>query len=61
MCTLIVRVSVKGRPQDVRVAACPEEIAPLALQSVRRWRWAPAEEDGVPVAADTDVSIQFRP
>jgi outer membrane biosynthesis protein TonB len=60
-CELEVAVTDRGRPSEVTVADCPDEVAPLALRAVRKWRWAPAEDDGVPVASVTRVAIHFRP
>jgi hypothetical protein len=60
-CQLSVRVSAGGRPQAIEVVSCPEDVAPLAVRAVRRWRWSPARDDGTPVAAATEVAIHFRP
>lgn len=60
-CELDVAVSLRGRPGAIEVVRCPDGVIDLALRSVKKWRWAPAEEDGVPIEAVTRVSIHFRP
>lgn len=59
--TLKVVVDDQGRPTHIRI------IRPLgcgldaqAVQSVENWKFAPAEKDGVPVAAGVAVQVSFH-
>ncbi len=59
---LRVDVDARGRPLAVRVKKSagfrPLDIA--ALRAVRRWRFVPAQRNGVAVRASVDVPVRFR-
>lgn len=60
---LRVRVAPDGRPDDVRVVSSSGHplLDASAVDTVRtRWRFVPAERDGVPVADHVRFPIRFR-
>lgn len=59
---LRVNVSAEGRPVEVAVAQTSgfPALDQAAQDAVRRWRFVPASQAGVPIAAVADVRIRFR-
>ena len=59
---LQVNVSPEGRPVTVSVeqSSGVPSLDAAALTAVERWRFVPATQAGVPVAATADVPILFR-
>lgn len=61
--TLRVQVSAEGHPTkvEVRKRSGNRALDRAALNTVRRWRFAPAIRKGKPVAAVVIVPVEFRP
>ena len=56
-------VGTDGRPLDVRVARLSgrgREMDEKAVETVKKWRFEPANKDGHPVAAEINVEVSFR-
>jgi len=59
--TVDMIVSERGEPTDVRVVESAGEILDAAVvDAVRRWRYTPAEKDGVKVRVHWTVRQQFQ-
>lgn len=59
--TLKVVVDDQGRPTHIRIIrplGCGLDVQ--AVQSVQNWKFAPAEKDGLPVAAGIAVQVSFH-
>ena len=62
-CILWLIVGTDGRPLDVRVARLSgrgREMDEKAVETVKKWRFEPANKDGHPVAAEINVEVSFR-
>jgi TonB family protein len=58
--TLMLVVSQKGVPTDIRVAEpLGHGLDAKAVEAVQSWRFAPSKKDGEPVAVEIAVEIQF--
>jgi protein TonB len=59
---LRVLVDERGRPQDVQVAQSSgfSRLDEAAVKAVKRWVFAPAMQDAVPVPTWTQVSVVFQ-
>jgi len=59
---LRIEVGADGVPTDVEVVGSSRnrELDRAAVQAVRRWRFAPAMRDGLPVAASVQQTISFE-
>lgn len=59
---LLVTVSAHGRVEDLEVATSSGygALDKAALNSVRRWRFSPAEKAGIPVASRVKVPVRFQ-
>jgi len=59
---LAVQVSASGLPERVEVSTSSgsPRLDQAALETVRRWRFVPAQQAGKPVAAGVIVPIVFR-
>ena len=54
-------ISSDGRPLDIRVQrALGMGLDESAISPVKRWRFEPARKDGVPVAVQVSVEVNFR-
>lgn len=54
-------ISADGRPLQIRVQrALGMGLDESAVQTVKRWRFEPARKDGVPVAVQVSVEVNFR-
>jgi TonB family protein len=54
-------VDASGRPRDVRVArSLGMGLDEKAIEAVRQWKFEPAKKDGVPVAVNINVEVNFR-
>jgi len=58
---LSVRISAKGEPLDVRVkkSSSFQILDQSAVAAVRRWHFAPATRDNVPIEMDVTLPINF--
>lgn len=60
---VVVRVAVDERGRvagvELREPCRHPGLNREALRAVRRWRFDPARRDGVPIASETDVTIEF--
>jgi eukaryotic-like serine/threonine-protein kinase len=56
---LRAHVDERGRVASVTYLDGPRMLAQAAMSAVRRWRYEPATLNGVPVAVDTDVQVNF--
>jgi TonB family protein len=50
-----------GHVSGVFVLSGDRRLAPSAVSAVRQWQFSPFQQDGVPLAGDTTVSLQFPP
>jgi protein TonB len=59
---LRILVDEKGRPSDVQVAKSSgyPRLDDAAVRAVRRWQFAAATRDSVPVAKWTELNVVFR-
>jgi len=59
---LRIQVGIDGVPADVEVVSSSRnrELDRAAVQAVRRWRFAPAMQNGVPVPASVQQTISFE-
>ncbi len=54
-------VGPDGRPHDIRVhRSLGMGLDEKAIEAIRRWRFEPARKDGVPVAVQVNVEVNFR-
>ncbi len=54
-------VDENGDAQDIQVARSVDEgLDQKAIEAVRQWRFAPATENGKPVAAAANIEVNFR-
>jgi protein TonB len=60
--TVVVQALIgkDGRVADTRVLKSIPALDDAAEDAVRRWRFKPAQADGVPVETWVSVPIQFR-
>ena len=50
-----------GVPKDVRVVkGIRSDIDQKAVEAVRKWRFAPATEDGKPISVSVSVHVTFN-
>ena len=59
---LVVLVGIDGRVLDVRVATSSgsPRLDEAALKAVRRWRWSPQKQNGVPAVVRGTVPVTFN-
>ncbi len=57
---LEVRISATGQVVEVSLLSGDEPFASVAIAAVKAWRYAPATDQGQPVASTRVVSIPFR-
>ena len=54
-------VDENGSAQDIQVARSLDEgLDQKAIEAVRQWRFAPATEDGKPMAVAASIEVNFR-
>ncbi|MGA2595375.1 MAG: energy transducer TonB [Bryobacteraceae bacterium] len=54
-------VSSQGAPKDPRVVqSLDPEVDRCAVDAIRKWRFAPAQKDGKPVAVKLTIEMQFH-
>ena len=59
--TVVLVVSSKGVPRDVRVAkGLDKEVDQSAIDAVREWRFSPALKDDQPIAVRISLEIDFH-
>jgi periplasmic protein TonB len=59
--TVVLVVSSKGVPRDVRVAkGLDKDVDQSAIDAVREWRFSPARKDDQPVAVRISLEIDFH-
>jgi TonB family protein len=59
--TLYAVIHSDGRVGDIRVLSSPDDrLDNYAMSAFRRWKFAPAEKDGKPVAIEAVVVIPFK-
>ncbi|MEO0600455.1 MAG: hypothetical protein AAF211_03410, partial [Myxococcota bacterium] len=61
VCRFDVRLDDRGRPVEIMPDGCPDDLRPSCVKAIEKWRWAPAEREGVPIASVTKVSLRFDP
>jgi TonB family protein len=57
--TLNATISKDGTLQNVRLAGEPSILSDAALRAVKTWRYHPHIENGMPVDAETQITIDF--
>jgi TonB family protein len=61
ICVLVLVVDAKGLPRDIRVThAVGLGLDEKAIEAVRSWRFHSAMKDGIPVAVQINVEINFH-
>ena len=61
--TVLLRIviTVEGVPTDIRVTKSLDAgLDKEAVKAVSRWRFEPARKDGVPVAIEANIEVNFR-
>jgi TonB family protein len=59
--TLLLAVRTDGTPSDISVLSSPgEEFDRAAIDAVKQWKFAPATQDGKPIAVKIAVEISFH-
>ncbi|MEM6926768.1 MAG: hypothetical protein AAF602_07580, partial [Myxococcota bacterium] len=61
VCRFDVRLDDRGRPVEIVPQTCPDDLRGPSVNAIEKWRWAPAERDGSPIASATKVSLRFDP
>jgi protein TonB len=58
---LAVVIAPDGRPRDLRIInSLGMGLDEKAVEAVRKWRFAPAQKDGRPVAVQVQIEVAFR-
>jgi TonB family protein len=57
--TLNATISKDGTLQNVRLVGEPSTLSDAALRAVKTWRYHPHIENGIPVDAETQITIDF--
>ncbi len=58
---LIVIVGTDGRAHDIRVArSLGLGLDEKAIESVKTWKFEPGKKDGIPVAVQVGITVEFR-
>ena len=57
--TLHATISKDGTLQNIRLIGEPSILSDAALQAVKTWRYHPHIENGIPVDAETQITIDF--
>jgi periplasmic protein TonB len=56
-----VIIGPDGRPRDVKISrSLGMGLDQKAIEAVRRWRFEPALKDGVPVAVQVNIEVNFH-
>ena len=58
-CEVRVRVAANGKPTDVTATACPASMVSAVQTYVRKWRWAPLQENGEGFTGETTVVVRI--
>jgi TonB family protein len=54
-------VDVDGKPRDIKIVMpLGKGLDEKAIEAVKTWRFEPATKDGVPVATEIRIEVQFR-
>ena len=53
-------ISKDGTLQDIRLVGAPSVLSAAVLEAVKKWRYRPRMENGVPVEVDTQITIVFE-
>jgi TonB family protein len=59
--TVKAEIDKTGRPSSVRILKGHPILAAAVLDAVRQWRWEPVILDGLPVEAETMITVNFEP
>jgi TonB family protein len=58
---LLIGVTAKGRVQPVRILRSDEPaFEKIAVETVKKWKFKPAEKDGHPVPVQVTVEMKFQ-
>jgi periplasmic protein TonB len=58
---LWVVIGADGKPREMRVQrSLGMGLDQKAIEAVRRWKFEPAQKDGVPVAVQVHIEVNFR-
>jgi protein TonB len=57
---LLASIGADGRVYDVRVISGSPLLVPAAVDAVRQWRYKPYKLNNEPVAARTEITINFK-
>lgn len=61
MVVLSLVIDEQGRPKDIHVArSLGMGLDEKAIEAVRKWKFAPGTKDGIPVAVEVNVEVNFR-
>lgn len=56
-----VEIDKAGKPASVKVLKGHPILATAVLEAVKQWRWKPVTLNGLPVEADSAITVNFEP
>ena len=56
-----VEIDKVGKPTSVKILKGHPILAAAVLEAVKQWRWKPLTLNGVPVEADSTITVNFEP
>ena len=57
----LTAIDEDGNVRDVEILKdLPMGLGSKAVEAVRKWKFQPATQDGVPIAVDHNLSVSFR-
>jgi TonB family protein len=58
--TLKALISKDGTLQNIRLVGAPSLLSGSVLEAVKKWRYRPLIENGMPVEVETQITIDFE-
>jgi protein TonB len=52
-------ISKTGDIEDLKVVSGPQLLQQAAMDAVQRWKYMPYKREGVPVAVETTINVNF--
>jgi TonB family protein len=56
-----VEIDKAGKPTSVKILKGHPILAAAVLEAVKQWRWKPLRLNGLPVKADSTITVNFEP
>jgi protein TonB len=53
-------ISKDGTLQNIRLVGAPSLLSGSVLEAVKKWRYRPLIENGMPVEVETQITIDFE-